>query len=715
MRVKKVVFEYSVFIIAFCLLDVLLVHILPYYCDPWTTYHHFECYRKQCSIVLHFFETPIILFNLYVAYYGLKKFSTENKLLFGSLLDNVFATNVVFFTVKCFQLFYSFTNHPQGWEIAVYVVIVTLILVTICWLLYVKRVVINEKVLSGLVKDVDGFYHPSTEEEIISLIQKAKNESVSIRCRGSAHSLSHSVYTDPAGKANRVSQQLPPKATKNINVILDRYQKLVWIDTSNGIVEVEAGIHLGHDPNDPTGRSTWENSLLGQTSEKGFTLSNLGGISHQTISGFLMTGSAGGSLKYSIEDNIEAFSMIDGVGRVQWFWKGDNHFNALLISFGIQGIISKVRIRLTKMFVITGEEKTVPLNQKCPVDLFNKDSEKSLINFFKNTSYSRLLWWPQAKVERLVIWKADRIYTPDNFKVKPYVSLSKNKLFALLLQIVGGSLFTVLKNRNPLIALFKLVRQYKPISEGLYGALGNTFMAWLFSFLLLPVCLLVAFICVIIAFLVKQLDPKEYSILARLIVRSFQSITKAGKAKEFLDYPWRSLSMDNDINDGMLSTEFTEIWVPLHKAHEAIIFFRDLYQKNSYKSTGYYATELYTARKSNVWLSPSFNDDSLRFDIFWFTNNEGDPSANETSQDGFFNQFWDGLRKERIPFTLHWGKFLPGYIEDGNDYSSFKDWSIHMSNQFPKWNEFLKLREQRDPHNIFLSNYWSLHLLGKPK
>jgi D-arabinono-1,4-lactone oxidase len=105
----------------------------------------------------------------------------------------------------------------------------------------------------------------------------------------------------------------------------------------------------------------------------------------------------------------------------------------------------------------------------------------------------------------------------------------------------------------------------------------------------------------------------------------------------------------------------------------------------------------------------------LRFDIFWFTNNEGDPSANETSQDGFFNQFWDGLRKEKIPFTLHWGKFLPGYIEDGNDYSSFKDWSIHMSNQFPKWNEFLKLREQRDPHNIFLSNYWSLHLLGKPK
>src|SRR4051812_45331738 len=113
----------------------------------------------------------------------------------------------------------------------------------------------------------DGFYHPSTEEEIIALVQKASSESLEIRCRGAAHSLARAIYTDP-GKdeqpvPNVVSEQKPPKGP-NLNVMFDQYSKLEWKDPQKGIIEVEAGIHLGYDPEDPTGTSTLENSLLYQ-------------------------------------------------------------------------------------------------------------------------------------------------------------------------------------------------------------------------------------------------------------------------------------------------------------------------------------------------------------------------------------------------------------------------------------------------------------------
>ena len=40
------------------------------------------------------------------------------------------------------------------------------------------------------------------------------------------------------------------------------------------------------------------------------TLRDLGGITHQSVSGFLMTGSSGGSLQYGIDENLLA--LLDG-------------------------------------------------------------------------------------------------------------------------------------------------------------------------------------------------------------------------------------------------------------------------------------------------------------------------------------------------------------------------------------------------------------------
>ena len=95
----------------------------------------------------------------------------------------------------------------------------------------------------------------------------------------------------------------------SINIILDRYNKI-----NGNIVTVEAGIHLGHDPLDPL--STKENSLLYQLHHKyGLSLSDLGGISHQTVGGFLMTGSSGGSLVHGISDNVQGLGLLMAKGK----------------------------------------------------------------------------------------------------------------------------------------------------------------------------------------------------------------------------------------------------------------------------------------------------------------------------------------------------------------------------------------------------------------
>ncbi|NOT73612.1 MAG: FAD-binding protein [Cyclobacteriaceae bacterium] len=716
MSAEKAIVWYSYSIVAFCVVGVTFVHIPPAMGYDWSSYKIFCDSWVWGSLVIHFFETPVIFFNLYVAYFGLKKLTPETRENYLSLLSSSFTTNFGFFTIECVQLFFSFPNHAAGWEKTTYVSIVVLMLGALIFLLYVKNLLLNQKTGFGLEVHMDGFYHPSTEEEIVYLVKEAATRNVKIRCRGAAHSLSHAIYAGPLDYPNKVS--LPhPSRSEHINIMLDRYKKFRWLDDKTGVVEVEAGIHLGDDPNDDPGQSSFENGLLYQIKAKNFTLEDLGGIIHQTLSGFLMTGSSGGSLQYNIIDNIEAFSMIDGEGNVEWFYKGEDHFNALLTSLGVQGIMSKIRLKLSPMFIIEGEEKTVAMKE-CEVDLFDEktlDKKVPLMDFFKKNAYARLLWWPQPKVERVVIWKADRPQDPpeDNFERQPYSSLSKYPFTALFLQTGGCVIFTMLKNRYFFKAWKKLLPVFMAYKNSVYQIWGSTFTAWVAAWIVVYLLMIVCFAISILFFIVKIFEPKSNPWLPTWVVKMFQGITKKGQTRTFSDYPWGSLAMDNEINDTILATEFTEMWVPIEEASKAMNFMRRKYEENRYKACGYYATELYATEESDIWLSPSYGTKVLRIDLFWFTHNEGDPSAETKGEDGFFNQFWDDMKTEGITFRLHWGKFLPGHKIAGSTQTTYPEWATYLSKQYPRWDDFMKLRAKRDPKNIFMTDYWSLHLFGK--
>jgi D-arabinono-1,4-lactone oxidase len=366
------------------------------------------------------------------------------------------------------------------------------------------------------------------------------------------------------------------------------------------------------------------------------------------------------------------------------------------------GIISKVRFKLTKNFYVYGEQITTPTDAaSCPIDLFGAgtNDKPSMREFLEKTPYTRILWWPQKDVERVVIWQAVRGAALPVFDPVPYEEFADTTFFSEVEEMGGALLFTLLGNLGFFKVWSKLQRDFGQFRKNIYASWDPTTtkpLPWFFSWLLTILFWIVSLPLVLFFSLFRPvlmwLYPKVVDVL--------QPLTKNGKAQLFMDYMWRSLPMDNNADDILMGTEFTEIWIPIEHTEKTMQLLKKLFDQKAYGAQGYYSTELYAGIKSPFWLSPAFGSNTFRVDVFWYINNDGNPAA----QDGFYRQFWELFRSNDIPFRLHWGKFLPEY-----DYS---EWAAYLRAQYPMWDDFMELRARRDPKNILLTSYWRRHLLG---
>jgi len=500
------------------------------------------------------------------------------------------------------------------------------------------------------------YYHPADENEVRELILYAKEKKQKIRVRGSAHSVKQAIYTKWDGK----------NPVDGINIMLDKLDK-VSIDKDKMLVVAAAGCHLGRDPYDPSGRSNLVNSLFYQLDQEGLAVPDMGGIIHQTVGGFISTGSAGGSIKHAFGDQIQAIKLIDGNGKTHSLTResNDDLFFAAGVSLGLLGIIIEVTFKLVKSFNIKGEETTTTVDN-CTIDLFGNGSgnKKSLKDFLTETEYTRLMWWPQSGVERMVVWKAHQMTDADykdngidknNFKPKPYLEFDEYWGTEYPEEAAGGLFYSVVGNWNRI--------------EGKVGWFVKIFLkiiGWLFPKLILPPVL-------------KEFVPLDEE--------------KKGKVpQQFWDIWYRGLPMDNRVNDRLVPVEFTEIWIPLEKAASVMTKMRDYYKAAGYKATGFFSCEVYAAKKSDFWLSPSFNRDVIRVDIFWFTYNQGQPDK------VYYPQFWNLLMSDtELSCRFHWGKYMPVNPS-------------YLKKQYPKMNDFFEIRKKVDPDNIFLTDYWKERL-----
>ncbi|MES2644694.1 MAG: FAD-binding protein [Myxococcota bacterium] len=535
----------------------------------------------------------------------------------------------------------------------------------------------------------DGLYHPRSEADIVALVQRAAAAGQRLRVRGSLHTFPRrATFTDEG-----------PGAPHQFNLQLDLYRSIVMFDKVLGRVEVEAGCNLGSDPE--LASSTGENGLLQQIDAAGWGFSDLGGITHQTASGFVSTGSSGGSVRYAIEENIVALRIVDGTGQVRVFERGtDEGFAGAAVALGLFGVISTITFQCEPGYAIFGQEATTT-TADCAIDLFDGglNDRPSLETFLREADYSRFLWWPQHGVDRVVVWQAQRMPVVPGFRPVPY---EPSGVKAETVQALAGLMLAIVGNLEDLPAL---PGKIQPIFDELDDHVADDLREMGFS---APVSLAIG------SLVEAMLDGGSDGILALPgidtlgewlhthlddivppLFRAFvklDSEARAGKPVLFQDYWWRGLPMDNGIQDDLMPTWFTELWIPLDRASEVMRVLRDHFAKNGLSATGTYAFEFYAARKNDIWMSPAYGADVFRVDPFWFGYNDGDPVA-------FFQQFWDLL--EPFAFRLHPGKFMPP-DPDGK-------WAAYLRTQHPHWDDFLALRAAMDPAGVFLTPYWREH------
>lgn len=621
--------------------------------------------------------------------------------------------------------------------------------------------------MTTIQREADGCFHPTTEAELCALIADANANKKQLRVMGSTHSVWRAIVTDhfngPATPANEVT------------VVLDRYTAIFEPkpDPKNPdgkLVEAQAGCHVGLSPHRPLqaridpppapsdvaepspwhdGR--WEVSLTRTLHETyGLALPDLGGISHQSVAGFLATGSAGGTVKWSVHEAIAALRVIDAQGNAKTLTAdGDDPdwFRAAGVGLGLCGIVSTVTFRCVPTFDIVGQEASSAANLSPDMDFYgNRGGANlpSLEKFLLDTDYTRIMWWPQFNFDRLVTWKASRSVYDPNRVIKPYAEMGR---FSVPKQIAISFIYTLMAYaEDPTEARKQLVQLAKTAKAAAPGSL-DALKAWqprpgyaAATAPLEPQGCLKGLIDLVTRVprdpvtmgkawvqLIELLSTGADDLVALLDALPFFGwmLTEFGKllpdhidelykvfistqpdggpiTQYFEDRAYMGLPMDNQMDDLILPTWFTELWVPFTpgdgKVQQTISVLRKYFDadgtaQGAYQATGAFAFELYAAKKDErFFLSPATGQHVFRVDAFWFGRNPDDPTKT------FFPPLWKAL--DPLGYRAHWGKFLPppGSVNPP------------MISRYPDAARFKAVRARVDPHNIFLTSYWKQQL-----
>ncbi|MGA7937087.1 MAG: D-arabinono-1,4-lactone oxidase [Kovacikia sp.] len=170
--------------------------------------------------------------------------------------------------------------------------------------------------------------HPTTEEEIVQVVQAAAQQDLKVRAIGSLHSLA------------------PIPATDGVCIVLEQYKNLVSIE--GNLVTVQAGMKL------------WElNQVLAQHH---LALPVMGTIVQQTVAGAISTGTHGGSLHHqSLSGYVQSLRLIRADGSVLELDRSNPLFNAVVISMGLLGIVSTVTFQCVPTFSLQSEVCAMPM------------------------------------------------------------------------------------------------------------------------------------------------------------------------------------------------------------------------------------------------------------------------------------------------------------------------------------------------------------------
>ena len=481
----------------------------------------------------------------------------------------------------------------------------------------------------------DLIYYPQTIADVQNIIQCAIKNKLTVRTMGSEHSPADSIYSQ---STNQMRMKLDGLLTKINQFDIDDSKEFA-------LVTVGAGCCLGVNPSDRS--STLENSFTYQVDAKGFALPNLGGISHQTVAGFLSTSSSGGTPKHNIADVVEEIGFVDGTGQYRRVKKGEDLFNAIGVSIGLLGVITDVTFKLPKRYLVAGEEINLEMKDSCLVA--DSKGEYSALDqaLFSQNEYVHINWFAQKYVNRVTLWHGEAVGTDT--PIKPYNHALSSKGMTVL--------------ASDILFITNVLNETRGDEEKVQKLIGG-------------------------------------------LTKPFVPVDEIKGQQQFCDTWYKALPIDDQTGvDRLISMSFSEMWFPRQQLNTVMKTANALFEKNP-KAAGNLLVELYCAKQSPFWLSPSNGGDAVRMDLYWWDHNSvGNPNQ-------YFGQFYEAF-KDVPGLRFHWGKYLP---HPGEKYGSYTFSPDSLQKNYPKLADFLKCREQMDPDQLFVTDYWRnlLNIPAKP-
>ncbi|KAL8715521.1 MAG: hypothetical protein Q9220_000857 [cf. Caloplaca sp. 1 TL-2023] len=174
--------------------------------------------------------------------------------------------------------------------------------------------------------------------------------------------------------------------TSSWMVNLDRFNKILNIEKSSGVVTMQAGIRLYH--------------LIAQLRENGLAMPNLGSIDNQSIAGALATATHGSSTRHGLlSQSVLSLNIMLADGREVSCSAKENQdlFRAALVSLGALGIVTQVTFQAVPAYKLKWSQNLYALD-----DVIS-DWEEGL---WTQTEFTRIWWLPYKR--SAVVWRAEK-------------------------------------------------------------------------------------------------------------------------------------------------------------------------------------------------------------------------------------------------------------------------------------------------------------------
>jgi L-gulonolactone oxidase len=173
---------------------------------------------------------------------------------------------------------------------------------------------------------------PGDAEEVADAVIHAGRVGATVRAVGAGHSFT------------------PIAATDSVHLHLDRLTGLRGAPTTTGEVTVGAGTRLADVP--------------GLLAPYGLAMENLGDIDRQTVAGAISTGTHGTGLTLpGLSAQVSGVRVVLADGRITWAdaTHDPDLFAAARLGLGAFGIVTEIRLRCVREFLLAADEHPEPL------------------------------------------------------------------------------------------------------------------------------------------------------------------------------------------------------------------------------------------------------------------------------------------------------------------------------------------------------------------